>query len=284
MVAARWGGWVVMLLVAVTSGAACGVNAGGSQTDDPAVLATAQAPGAPTVDPTTAMFDQFDGPAGSPPDPAKWTVTRGTGWDTGVEDYMPGNAVLDGKGHLLIRAVKTATGYTSGRVQTKDLASFGYGTLTARIKMPAGQGLWPAFWLVGADEENNPWPGAGEINIVEMISDPQKRYSSIHGPISGVSDYLQSQVSGPTADMSTGFRNYWMTHSRDSITMGVDDVVWATFTPDSLPPGAQWVFNKPFYVILNLSVGGSWAGLPDETTPFPAAMLVDWVHWQSASR
>lgn len=228
------------------------------------------------------MFDQFDGPAGSPPDPGKWTVTRGTGWDIGVQDYVPHNAVLDGKGHLLIQAVRTGTDYTSGRVQTKDLTSFGFGTLTARIKMPGGQGLWPAFWLVGADEATNPWPGAGEINIVEMISDPQVRYSSIHGPISGVSDYLQSQVSGPTADMSADFRNYWMTHSRDSITMGVDDFVWATFTPESLPPGARWVFNKPFYIILNLAVGGSWAGAPDETTPFPATMLVDWVHWQPA--
>lgn len=64
--------------------------------------------------------------------------------------------------------------------------------------------------------------------------------------------------------------------------MGVDDFVWATFAPDSLPPAARWVFNKPFYIVLNLAAGGSWAGAPDETTPFPATMLVDWVHWQPA--
>lgn len=231
----------------------------------------------------TSLYDNFDGPAGAAPDPTKWSPIQGTGWDIGVQDYRAGNAVLDGQGNLVIQAVKTDTGYTSGRVQTRDLASFGYGTLTARIKMPSGQGLWPAFWLVGADESTNPWPGAGEINVVEMINEATTHYSAIHGPVTGVWDYLQAEISGTGADLSTDFHNYWVTRSENSITVGVDGTVWGTFTPDVLPPAAQWVFNKPFYAILNLAVGGPWAGPPDSSTQFPASMIVDWVQWKPVS-
>ena len=232
--------------------------------------------------PLSGRFEDFGGTTGSPPNPDNWSAIQGTGWDIGIENYTSDNAVLDGQGHLKLQAVKTDSGYLSGRVQTKNKANFGYGTLTARIKMPSGQGLWPAFWLVGADEDTNPWPGAGEINVVELINTAQQRYSSIHGPISGVSDYLQAQISGRSLDLSADFHSYWVTRSENSITVGVDNIEWGQFTPASLPAGAQWVFNKPFYAILNLAVGGAWAGPPDGSTHFPATMLVDWVHWQSA--
>jgi len=231
----------------------------------------------------TTVFDDFDGPAGASPDSDKWAVVEGTGWDSGVEDYSWDNAVLDGNGNLTIQARKTANGYTSGRVQTKGKASFGYGTLTARIKVPSGQGLWPSFWLVGADEDSNPFPGAGEIDVAEMVSDPTTRYSSVHGPVSGVWDYLQDQIITFGGDLSQGFHNYWMTHTKDAITVGVDDTKWGTFTPGSLPAGATWVFNKPFYVVFSLAVGGSWAGPPDGGTDFPATMLVDCLNWEPAS-
>ncbi len=228
------------------------------------------------------MVDDFEGPAGTPPNPALWTVVEGSGWDAGVEEYAAPNAVLDGQGNLAITARRDGSGFTSGRVQTKNKASFGYGTLVARIKMPSGQGLWPAFWLVGADEDNNPWPGAGEIDVVEMVSDARTHYSSLHGPTPGTGDHLQAQIVGDGPDLSDGFHNYWMTHIKDSITVGVDDTKWGTLTPDSLPPQADWVFHKPFYVIMNLAVGGDWAGPPDRSTPLPAVMLVDWVKWQPA--
>jgi beta-glucanase (GH16 family) len=228
------------------------------------------------------VFDDFDGPAGASPDSDKWDVVEGTGWDSGVEDYSWDNAVLDGNGNLTIQARKTEDGYTSGRVQTKGKESFGYGTLIARIKMPSGRGLWPSFWLVGADEDSNPWPVAGEIDVVELVSDPTTQYSSIHGPMAHAWDSLQDQIITRGADLSGDFHDYWITRSADSITVGVDDTKWGTFTPDSLPAGATWVFNKPFYVILNLAVGGGWAGLPDGKTDFPATMLVDWVNWEPA--
>ena len=230
----------------------------------------------------TTVFDDFDGPAGASPDSDKWAVVEGTGWDSGVEDYSWDNAVLDGNGNLMIQARKTESGYTSGRVQTKGKEGFEYGTLIARIKMPSGRGLWPSFWLVGADEDSNPWPAAGEIDVVELVSDPTTQYSSIHGPMAHAWDSLQDQIITRGADLSGDFHDYWITRSADSITVGVDDTKWGTFTPDSLPAGATWVFNKPFYVILNLAVGGGWAGLPDGKTDFPATMLVDWVNWEPA--
>jgi len=228
------------------------------------------------------IFDSFDGPAGAPPNPDRWTVVEGKGWDRGDQEYTSDNAVLDGQGHLMLRAQKSDTGYSSGRVETRRKANFGYGTLIVRIKMPSGAGLWPAFWLMGADEDRNPWPGAGEIDVVELVSDPRTWYSSIHGPISGVPDYLQAQLRGEGPDLSADFHDYWVIRKENAITVGIDDTVWGTFTPDSLPPTAEWVYNKPFCVILNLAVGGEWAGPPDESTRFPATMLVDYVHWEPA--
>ncbi len=244
-------------------------------------------PAAPSPEPSqsgrsTEVVDSFDGPAGAAPDPEKWTVIEGSGWDRGIQNYRPDNAVLDGQGHLMLRAQKTDSGYVSGRVETRRKANFGYGTLIARIKMPAGTGLWPAFWLLGADEDTNPWPGAGEIDVVEMVSDPRKWYASIHGPISGVEDYLQAQISGEGPDLSADFHDYWVIRRENAITVGIDDTVWGTFTPDSLPPSAEWVYNKPFCAILNLAVGGDWAGPPDSSTEFPAIMLVDYLHWEPA--
>lgn len=228
----------------------------------------------------TEVVDSFDGPAGAPPNSDTWTVIEGEGWDRGIQNYTADNAVLDGQGHLMLRAMKTDTGYTSGRIETRRKSSFGYGTLIARIKMPAGAGLWPAFWMLGADEDMIPWPEAGEIDVVEMVSDPWKAYSSLHGPIPGVSDYLQSQIVTEGTDLSADFHDYWVIREENKITVGIDQTVWGVFTPETLPPDAQWVYNKPFCLIMNLAVGGDWAGPPDESTEFPAVMLVDWVHWE----
>ena len=225
-----------------------------------------------------AVDDDFYGPKGSPPNPAGWSHATGTGWDDGVQNYTPDNAFLDGQGRLVIRAVKTGGGYTSGRVQTKNKASFGYGTLSARIKMPSGQGLWPAFWLVGADEDTTPWPQSGEIDVIELVSSPTTYYTTLHGPIADAPDTVsgtqQAQFSGPIADLSTDYHSYWVRHLVDEITVGIDGKILGTFTPASLPPGAQWVYNRPMYAILSLAIGG-WAGPPDRSTEFPATMLVD---------
>jgi len=229
------------------------------------------------------VFGDFSGPAGSAPNPAYWSYATGTTHDAGVENYVTSGAFLDGQNHLAIQAVYTGNGYTSGRIQTKNKLNLGYGTITARIKMPSGQGLWPAFWLVGADEDTTPWPQCGEIDIIELVSNATTYYTTLHGPVSGMpySDEgtQQAQFTGPIADLSTDYHEYWVSRVPDSITVGIDTKTLGTFTPQSLPPGAQWVYNRPMYAILNLAVGGSWAGPPDKSTPSSATMLVDWVRF-----
>ncbi len=225
-----------------------------------------------------AIFEDFSGPAGSAPNAAYWSYVSGTGWDRGLENYVTAGAFLDGQSHLVITAAPTGNGYTSGRIQTKNKLNFGYGTMTARIKMPSGKGLWPAFWLVGADEDTTPWPQCGEIDIIELVSSATTYYATLVGPNSGslASEGTQgAQFTGPIADLSTDYHDYWVNRVPDSITVGIDKKTLGTFTPQSLRPGAQWVYNRPMYAIFDLAIGG-WPGPPNKSTPFPATMLVDW--------
>lgn len=232
---------------------------------------------------TGPLGDEFTGKANAAPNGSIWTAKTGTGWDPGIENYVTGNAVLDGKGNLVIKAVKTASGgYTSGWVESRNKMSFGYGTTTARIKVPKGQGLWPAFWLKGADEDTIAWPQSGEIDVMELPSTTTTMYSTLHGPIEGSTKTQQAQIISNLPDLSNDYHNYWVRHLPDEITFGVDGMTLGTLTPDSLPAGATWVYNRPTQVILNLAVGGPWAGAPDATTPSTASMLVDWVRWEPA--
>jgi len=228
---------------------------------------------------TGSIGDEFLGSAGSLPNSSIWSVKSGSGWDPGVETYSSKNVALDGQGHLVIQVIKTKNSYTSGWVETTDKMSLGYGTITARIQVPKGQGLWPAFWLKGADESTNPWPGSGEIDVLELPSTTTTIYSTLHGPIAGTTNTQQAQVIGKLPDLSTGYHNFWVTHLPDKITFGVDNVTLGTLTPDSLAPGSTWVYNRPMQVTLNLAVGGPWAGSPNNSTKFPAKMYVDSIRW-----
>lgn len=220
------------------------------------------------------VFDDFNGPAGAAPDPALWDHRVGHGWDDGVQVYRPENAVLDGQGNLAIRAVQTEDGYRSGRIESTR--GFSYGTTTARIKMPSGQGLWPAFWMIGVDDDK------AEIDIIELVSSTTVYYSTIHGPRRDGGPSYQVQSTGPVADLSTDYHDYWMRHLPGRITAGIDSMTLADFTPESLPPEGLWVYDdRPMRAVLSMAVGGDWAGPPDASTVFPATMLVDWFRWES---
>ncbi len=232
---------------------------------------------------TGAIGDQFNGKSGAAPNSTMWTRTTGTGWDIGIQDYVSGGAYLDGQGNLVIQSTKTASGgYTSGRVQTANKMSFGYGTITARIKVPKGQALWPAFWLIGADEATNGWPGVGEIDVMELPGTTTTMYSTLHGPIAGSTATQQAQIISTLPDLSDDYHNYWVRHLEDEITFGVDNQTLGTLTPADLAPGETWVYNRPMSMIINLAVGGTWAGAPDSTTPSTAKMLVDSVTFAPA--
>lgn len=229
---------------------------------------------------TGPLVLDFSGRAGSAPNNAFWTSKSGSGWDSGVENYTAANTYVDGYGNLVIRAAKTSTGgYTSGWVETKNKVSMGYGTITARMRVPKGQGLWPAFWLKGADEDTTSWPTSGEIDVMELPSTTTTMYSTLHGPIAGSTATQQAQVISNLPDLSADYHNYWVRHLPNEITFGIDGQTLGTLTPDSLPDGATWVYNRPMQAILNMAVGGAWAGAPNSTTPFPSNMSVDWVRW-----
>lgn len=235
--------------------------------------------------------DDFNGPSGRAPDPTKWqAVSGGNGWgNEELEYYTPraANVSLDGAGHLAITARQetytgpdgVTRGYTSARIQTKGLFQTRYGTIEARIQLPVGRGLWPAFWMLGSNIDTEDWPACGEIDVMENIgSDPFTAHGTIHGPESatGAAYGLGATVRSPTS-LATGFHVYRATWSPTAISFSLDGRTYETRTPSSLTGRQQWVFNQPFYLLLNLAVGGTWPGSPDSSTQFPATMLVDWV-------
>lgn len=232
---------------------------------------------------TPAIVDDFSGPAGNPPDPQLWSYFLGAGGTDGqLEAYTnsPRNASLDGNGNLAIVAYNepftypgySTVNYTSAMLQTIGRLDFCYGTVAARIKLPAGQGLRPAFWLLGSDIETVGWPQCGEIDIMEQPNGG----STLHGP-GGYSLPVMTPY-----DVGTSWHTYAVDWRRDKITTTIDGVVLASWTPASLPPGAPWIFNDHrMYIILNMAIGGP-GGPPDAATQFPATMLVDWVRYTPA--
>ena len=246
---------------------------------------------AKAADPAGTVSDTFSGSAGSPPNPALWNITTGQYVDSGVQTYTAttDNVRLDGQGHLVLQARTTADGYTSGEVTTKGKVDTTYGATTARIKFPAGQGIWPAFWMLGStysyDTWDAPgptgWPGAGEIDVMELVNKGTTYHVALHGPqASDGADYYSATggfvgATGPIGDLTTAYHDYWVIRAPNLIVVGVDDNRLATFTPASLPADGTWVFNTPMYTTLNLAVGGTWPGPPDATTSWPTTMLVD---------
>ena len=234
--------------------------------------------------------DEFGGAAGSAPDPTKWVVDSGGGGfgNNELEYYTSraSNVALDGAGHLKITALRenysdgaVTRSYTSGKIESKGKYDASYGSIQASIELPAGQGLWPAFWAVGADIDSVGWPRCGEMDIMENLGrDPFCAFGSLHGPYaSGSAAYGLTSATRNGVALSQGFHVYGVNWSPSLVQMTLDGVPYASYTQGSLPRGGQWVFTKPAYLILDLAVGGNWPGAPAAATRFPATMLVDWV-------
>jgi hypothetical protein len=237
--------------------------------------------------PSGSIVDNFDGAAGAAPDSTVWVNTPGH--DAGLQVYTDSadNLRLDGDGHLIIAAQPSEDGYTSARIASQDLMHIQYGTVVARIKMPAGQGIWPSFWMLGADYADVGWPQSGEIDMMELVNTGSTYHVTLHGPqvwdTGETTDYYGGGeasgkvvgVQGPIDDLSSDYHDYWMKWRENNIVIGVDDQTLAVFTPDDLPEGAVWKFNQPMFVVMQVAVGGTWPGPPDGTTPWPATMSVD---------
>ncbi|WP_374970988.1 glycoside hydrolase family 16 protein [Terrabacter sp. BE26] len=230
------------------------------------------------------VFDDFNGAAGARPDPRLWGYDLGATWRGDRDNPLsqtytdaPGNVRLDGQGHLVIQAVRTAAGFTSARLVTRGKVDMKYGTVSARIKMPSTPGIQPAFWLLGATED---WPRCGEIDVIEMPHRATHWAATITG-ITTRGHVWSRDDKGESADLSRDFHTYWVTRRKDSITIGLDDRILGSWTRDSLAPDQVWVFNVPMYAILNIAVTAN--RLPSVPGPVQATMLVDWVRYAPAS-
>jgi len=227
--------------------------------------------------------DEFDGPLNSAPDRAKWTRDLGqTGWgNKELENYTNStdNAFLDGAGHLVIQAIRTPEGgYTSARLKTLGLAAFTYGKIEARIQIPYGQGIWPAFWMLGEDIGKNGWPRRGEIDIMENIGkEPATVHGTVHGPGYSGGKGIGAPYALAAGRFADAFHVYTVIWERESIEFLVDGKSYKRIAPADLPEGAKWVYDHAFFLLLNLAVGGGWPGNPDATTEFPQRMTVDYV-------
>ena len=235
--------------------------------------------------------DDFNGAANTAPDPTKWGYDiGGNGWGNNeLESYTNriDNAFLDGQGNLVIKVLhEKYTGtdgisrnYTSARLLTQGKFSQRFGRIEARIKLPSGQGIWPAFWMLGNNISSVNWPACGEMDIMENIGrEPSVNYGSLHGPgYSGGSSLTASYALPGGAVLSDDFHVFAIDWSPNVVRFSVDGNTYETRTPSDVPSGGTWVFDHPFFILLNVAVGGSFPGNPDSTTTFPQTMLVDYV-------
>jgi beta-glucanase (GH16 family) len=229
--------------------------------------------------------DEFDGTAGELPDPSRWTFdVGGDGWGNNQLEFntdRPENVSMDGEGHLAITARKESYGgnnYTSGRITTSGHFARNHGRFEARIRLPVGQGIWPAFWLLGADFDAIGWPACGEIDIMENRGqEPSIVTGAIHGPGYSGGGALGGRFTLDGAEFHNDFHVFGIEWDEDGIMWTVDGEPYMMLGPSDLPTGSRWVFDHPFFIILNVAVGGNYVGPPNVETSFPQTMLVDWV-------
>jgi len=261
-----------------------------------------------------AWSDEFNG---TTIDTAKWTFDHGNLNVNNEIEYYCGpagdpsnqspcgsqspNVYLDGSGHLVVQAFQVTSdtapysnSWTSARLKTANLATFQYGRIESSMQLPTGAGLWPAFWALGTNVDTVGWPACGEQDYMENVpasggEGPTIISSTLHGPTYSASNGLGQKYTFPNGGrVDTAYHTYGAIWSPSMVQFYVDDPIHVFFvkTASDVPGGtSQWAFNHPFYLLLNLAVGGtrSWPGPPDHTTPSPATMTVDYVRQYTAS-
>ena len=230
------------------------------------------------------MADEFD--VDGTPDSSIWGYNIGTGqdgWGNNELQYYTDRTenVTVQNSVLIITAKKEdfeGSSYTSARLLTKGKFEQTYGRFEARIRLPWGQGLWPAFWLLGDDSNGmEVWPQIGEIDIMENVGDePTRIFGTVHGPGYSGGESISKSYNLDNDRFDTGFHIFGIEWGPDYINFYVDDVLYNQITPEDVP--GEWVFNNgPFHIILNMAVGGNLPGSPNNETVFPQTMLVDYV-------
>jgi beta-glucanase (GH16 family) len=227
------------------------------------------------------MSDEFE--VEGTPDPSIWGYdigTDGDGWGNNELQYYtdrPENVTVQ-NGKLLITARKESfegSNYTSSRLVTKGKFEQRYGRFEARMRLPYGSGIWPAFWMLGGDIDTNPWPAAGEIDIMEYAgSSPTVVFGSVHGPGYSGGEAITKEYKLQNDRFDTKFHVFGIEWGPKYINYYVDDILYNQITPADVT--GEWVYDKPFYILINLAIGGPF-GVPNDETVFPQTMLVDYV-------
>lgn len=239
--------------------------------------------------------EEFNGAAGLPVDPAIWQPeVGGHGWGNQELQYYTDsteNAALDGSGNLAIvvrrpdRQQRDARfggcEYTSARLISKDRVAFSYGLVQARIRLPRGRGVWPAFWMLGQNIDEVGWPQCGEIDVMENFGkDPTVVHGTVHGPgYAGAAGITASREAD--ASLADDFHVYSVHWEPERIRWYLDDELYSTLTPDDLQ-GNPWVFDHDFFLLVNVAVGGTFSQRPDSSASFPTTMLIDYVRVDTA--
>jgi beta-glucanase (GH16 family) len=255
---------------------------------------TATTPGSEWVQ---VWSDEFDGDSGTSFDAARWSPDLGDGcaagicgWGNQEKEYYTTeaeNIALDGHGHLMIVARAAPSGltcyygacrYTSAKVHTRGKVSASPGLVEARLKLPVGQGLWPAFWMLGANFPATAWPRCGELDIMEYRgSQPATTSSAIHGPgYSGNTPFAHAKTR-VGENYSADFHKFSVAWDSMRVRFFVDDTLHYRLRRTDVERFGVWVFDQPFFLILNLAVGGHFDGDPQSDAILPATMLVDYV-------
>ena len=217
--------------------------------------------------------------------PKKWAPEVKDVWYNNelqaTTDARANLAVTNGK--LVITALREAyhgRAYTSARINTKKLRDFTFGRIDVHAKLPKGKGIWPAIWMLGSNDSQVSWPACGEIDIMELRgSTPQVNISTLHfgNSVSTKPAPLSTTYTLPGgADFSQGYHTFSIIRAQDKTEWYVDSVKYFTTTQAQVSP---YPFNNPFYLILNVAVGGDFDGDPDGSTSFPQQMLVDYVRY-----
>ncbi|GAB4418710.1 MAG: glycoside hydrolase family 16 protein [Bacteroidia bacterium] len=234
---------------------------------------------------TLSWSDEFDGPAGQLPNADNWTYDIGTGdngWGNGEFQYYtnrPENVSLNGEGQLVIAARREAfagSPFTSARIITKGRFTQAFGRIEARLKTPYGPGMWPAFWMLGANIDDVNWPQCGEIDIMELRGQqPHVIHGSLHGPGYSGGAAITGSYALENGRFDTDFHVFAVEWYEDRIDFFVDDFLYNRIAAEEAP--GEWVYDQPFFLLLNVAVGGNFVGFPTSQTPFPQTMVVDYV-------
>lgn len=228
------------------------------------------------------LQDEFNSPGA--PNPDLWGYNIGTGqngWGNNELQFYTDRSknVTIQNGYMIITAHKESyngSSYTSARLLTKGKFEQKYGRFETRMRLPWGQGIWPAFWMLGADIDTNPWPGAGEIDIMEFRGqNPSTILGTVHGPGYSAGQSISKSYTLNHDRFDTDFHVFGIEWGPEYVNFYVDNVLYNQITPADVP--GEWVFNKPFYILINLAVGGNFVGSPNNETVFPQTMLVDYI-------